>query len=123
MIKNGKNVIYKINGKNYHCVKDITLDYIGGRWTSSVIWCLRDGPLRFSEIQKTMHRITEKSLARQLDALEKKSVIMRQVLGARPPLRVTYSLTPFGETLVPLLTAIGKWGEELGRKEGELIEL
>jgi DNA-binding HxlR family transcriptional regulator len=123
MIKNGKPVAYRLNGRNYHCVKDITLDYVGGKWKSSVIWCLRDGALRFSEIQKAIHGITEKSLARQLQTLEMKGVITRKVFGTKPPLRVMYSLTPFGKTLVPLLAAMGKWGEDLGKKEGKLIEL
>jgi DNA-binding HxlR family transcriptional regulator len=123
MIKNGKHVAYRLNGRTYHCVKDITLDYVGGKWKSSVIWSLREGALRFSEIQKEIHDITEQSLVRQLQALENKKVIKREVFGTKPPLRVVYSLTPLGETLIPLLVAMGRWGEGLGEKDGKLVEL
>jgi DNA-binding HxlR family transcriptional regulator len=45
------------------------------------------------------------------------------VYGHKPPVRVEYSLTEFGATLIPALNAIAKWGRELGESEGELIDL
>jgi DNA-binding HxlR family transcriptional regulator len=42
---------------------------------------------------------------------------------AEVPLRVEYSLTDFGRTLVPVLNAIAKWGRNLGDAEGTMVEI
>lgn len=121
MIIKGKNVAYKLNGKTYHCAMDITMDYIGGKWKSVVLWYLKNKTFRFAELKKQIPDITEKMLSIQLKALEADGLIKRKVHGTKPPVRVEYSLTEFGKTLIPALDAIAKWGRSLGESEGELI--
>jgi DNA-binding HxlR family transcriptional regulator len=123
MIIKGKNVAYKLQGKIYHCAMDITMDYIGGKWKSVVLWYLKNGTYRFAELKKLIPDITEKMLSIQLRALEVDGLVKRKVYGHKPPVRVEYSLTEFGSTLIPALNAIAKWGRELGESEGELIDL
>lgn len=123
MIINDRNKAYKLYGKTYHCAMDITMDYIGGKWKTVVLWYLRYETLRFAELKKKIPDITEKMLSIQLKALEESDLIKREVFGEKPPVRVEYSLTEFGRTLIPALNAIAKWGRELGQDEGELIEL
>jgi DNA-binding HxlR family transcriptional regulator len=122
MIIKGKNVAYKLQGKIYHCAMDITMDFIGGKWKSVVLWYLKNGTHRFAELKKLIPDITEKMLSIQLRALEKDGLIKRKVYGQKPPVRVEYSLTEFGTTLIPALNAIAKWGRGLGEGEGELID-
>src|SRR5215212_9400866 len=110
MVINGKNVAYKLHGKLYHCAMDITMDYIGGKWKSVVLWYLKGSTLRFAELKKRIPDITEKMLSIQLKALEKDGLIKRQVFGKKPPIRVEYSLTEFGTTIIGALNAIAKWG-------------
>jgi DNA-binding HxlR family transcriptional regulator len=102
---------------------DITMDYIGGKWKTVVLWYLRYEVLRFGELKKKIPDITEKMLSIQLKVLEENGLIKRTVFGEKPPIRVEYSLTDFGKTLIPTLDAIAKWGRELGQQNGELIEL
>jgi DNA-binding HxlR family transcriptional regulator len=123
MIIKGKNVAFKLQGKVYHCAMDITMDYIGGKWKSVVLWYLKNGTHRFAELKKLIPDITEKMLSIQLRALEEDGLIMRKVYGKKPPMRVEYSLTEFGATLIPALNAIARWGRSLGENEGELIEV
>ena len=123
MIIRGKNVAYKLQGKVYHCAMDITMDYIGGKWKSVVLWYLKNGTHRFAELKKLIPDITEKMLSIQLRALEEDGLIVRKVYGKKPPMRVEYSLTEFGATLIPALNAIAKWGRGLGESEGELIDV
>ena len=118
MIKNGKNVAYKFNGKTYHCPLDVTMDYIGGKWKSVILWYLKDETLRFAELKKIMPDITDKTLSLQLKALERSGLVRREVFGDKPPVRVEYSLTEFGKTLIPALNAASKWGRELGDQRG-----
>jgi DNA-binding HxlR family transcriptional regulator len=68
--------------------------------------------MRFGEIKKHIPQITEKMLSIQLKALEEDGIIKREVY-AEVPLRVEYSLTEFGKSLIPLLEAISKWGRQL----------
>jgi len=123
MIIKGKNVAYKLHGKIYHCAMDITLDYIGGKWKTVVLWYLQFKTLRFAELKKLIPDITEKMLSIQLKKLEEDGLIKRKKYGVKPPVRVEYSLTEFGKTLVPSLNAIAKWGRELGEEEGELVDV
>lgn len=53
--------------------------------------------------------IIEKMLSIQLKALKKDGLINRDVSGEKPPIRVEYSLTEFGKSLIPVLDAIAKW--------------
>lgn len=123
MILNGENVAFRLNGKLYHCAMDITMDYIGGKWKTVVLWYLQFETLRFSELKRKMPDITEKMLSIQLKALEEDGLINRKVYGKKPPVRVEYSMTEFGKTLIPALDAIAKWGRELGENKGEVVEL
>jgi len=123
MIIKGKNVAYKLQGKIYHCAMDITMDYIGGKWKSVVLWYLKNGTHRFAELKKQIPDITEKMLSIQLRALEADGLVKRKVYGTKPPIRVEYSLTEFGTTLIPALNAIAKWGRELGETDGQLVAI
>jgi DNA-binding HxlR family transcriptional regulator len=122
MILKGKNVAYRLNGKLYHCAMDITMDYIGGKWKSVVLWYLKSKTLRFTELKKSIPDITEKMLSIQLKALEADGILKREVYGRKPPIRVEYSLTDFGKTLIPAIDAIAKWGRNLGETEGKTVE-
>lgn len=123
MIIKGKNVAYKLNGKLYHCAMDVTMEYIGGKWKAVVLWYLKNGTLRFSEIKKRIPDITEKMLSIQLKTLEEDGLIERKVYGVKPPVRVEYSLTEFGKTLADTLNAIAKWGRNYAEMEGKIVSL
>ena len=122
MIIKGKEYVYKIHQNTYHCAMDVTMDYIGGKWKTIVLWYLRDKTLRFGELKKQIPDITEKMLSLQLKKLEEDGLVKREVF-AEVPLRVEYSLTEFGKSLKPVVEAIAKWGRALGGTEGKLVEL
>ena len=123
MIINGKNLAFRLEGETYHCALDITMHYIGGKWKGVVLWYLKNSTLRFGELKQRIPDITEKMLSLQLRALEEDGLIKREVYGEKPPIRVEYSLTPFGKTLIPAINELAKWGRKLGEGEGEIIEL
>ena len=72
-----------------------------------------EGPLRYSELRKKMIAVTERTLSLQLQKLEEDKLIRRKVYTSKPPLKVEYSLTDFGKTLIPLLNAIAEWGDSV----------
>jgi DNA-binding HxlR family transcriptional regulator len=122
MIINNKNYIWNINGETYHCAMDLSMTFIGGKWKTIVLWYLKDKTLRFGELKKQIPQITEKMLSIQLKQLEDDGLIKRQAF-AEVPLRVEYSLTEFGQTLIPILEEISKWGRAYGQKFGKLEEV
>lgn len=99
------------------------MDYIGGKWKTVVLWYLKNETLRFPELRQKIPDITEKMLSLQLKSLEQDGLIKRKVLGSKPPIRVEYSLTEFGKTLVPVLNTLAKWGRDMGELKGDLVNL
>jgi DNA-binding HxlR family transcriptional regulator len=121
MIINDEEQSFEHRGKVYHCAMDITMDYIGGKWRSVVLWYLLKGRKRFSELKAVIPDITEKMLSIQLKKLEKDGLIERTVFAEVPP-RVEYNLTASGKTLIPLLNEIASWGRNKGFNEGKIVK-
>lgn len=117
MIIDGDEYRIRMNGRIYHCALDVTMDQVGGKWKTIVLWYLRRDKKRFSELRKLIPGITEKMLSMQLRQLEKDGFVSRKVHPEVPP-RVEYALTPHGKTLLPLLEEIAKWGRMMGKKHG-----
>lgn len=66
--------------------------------------------LRYNELRKKMSTVTERTLSLQLKSLAEDGIIERKVFYSKPPLKVEYSLTDFGKTLIPLIQLIADWG-------------
>jgi DNA-binding HxlR family transcriptional regulator len=121
MIINEQEFLIKIKEKEYHCAMDITMDYIGGKWKTVVLWYLRKDKKRYGELRKLIPDITERMLSIQLKQLEEDGLVKREVFTEKPPLKVEYSLTDFGKTLIPVIEAIALWGRTLGEEKGEVV--
>lgn len=76
----------------------------------------------FWGIKKQIPDITEKMLSIQLKSLEEDRLVKREVF-MEVPLRVEYSMTEFGKSLIPILEAFSKWGRHFGETKGALVEL
>ena len=103
--------MYSFNKKEYPCIATLTMGIIGGKWKTAILYNLIGETLRYNELRKRMPTVTERTLSLQLKALQKDGIIKRKVYTSKPPLKVEYSLTEFGKTLVPLLDAIIDWGK------------
>lgn len=93
----------------YQCSMELTLDLIGGKWKSLILWYLGDNTLRFSELKKIIPQITPKMLTQQLRELEESGLVSRFIYTQIPP-KVEYSLTPAGKSLIPILATMCQWG-------------
>jgi DNA-binding HxlR family transcriptional regulator len=98
-------------GTKYPCCASLTMGLIGGKWKTVILYHLMHDTLRYSELRKTMPTVTERTLSLQLKALEEDGLIKRKVYTSKPPLKVEYSLTDFGKTLIPLIQSIADWGD------------
>ncbi|MBO6496786.1 MAG: winged helix-turn-helix transcriptional regulator [Roseivirga sp.] len=107
---------FKFKGREYPCCASLTMGIIGGKWKTVILFHLIGGKLRYSELRKCMPTVTERTLSLQLQALEDDGLVLRKVYHEKPPLKVEYSLTAFGKTLIPLIQAIADWGEGAAEK-------
>ena len=91
------------------CPIDAMLSVVDGRWKGTILWRLSDGPLRTSELRRSIPEITERMLIRHLQDLVRDGILIRHHENAVPP-RVRYSISKYGWTLVPVLETICAWG-------------
>ncbi|WP_298319373.1 helix-turn-helix domain-containing protein [uncultured Aquimarina sp.] len=106
----------KFRGNEYPCCASLTMGIIGGKWKTVILFYLMDEKLRYNELRKSMPTVTERTLSLQLKSLEEDGLINRKVYTSKPPLRVEYSLTDFGKTLIPLIKSIADWGDLVVKK-------
>ncbi|MEO6522810.1 MAG: helix-turn-helix domain-containing protein [Mucilaginibacter sp.] len=86
-----------------------SLYVIGGKWKLPVIVALREGNVRFNEIQRATDGISAKVLSGELKELELNGFVKR-VVHNQTPVVVEYQLTPYADTLGNVLSALAEWG-------------
>jgi len=91
------------------------MQVIAGAWAPNVVWVLRAGPRRFSELEEDIPPVSAKVLSTRLRELEQRGVVRRKVCDTTPP-SVEYSLTKLGLELIPALDAIVEVGHKLKAK-------
>jgi len=94
------------------CLLTECMAIIAGAWAPNVIWHLRAGPRRFSELRIDIPPVSAKVLSQRLRELESRGVITRTIQPTTPP-SVEYALTGLGQELVPALSAIVDVGHKL----------
>lgn len=93
----------------FNCPVEATLFLIGGKYKPLILWHLIDHPLHYMELQRLIPKATPKMLSQQLHDLEDCGMIHREVIPEKPP-KTIYSLTSFGCSIIPVLDAMCKWG-------------
>ncbi len=92
------------------CDVATTVQIIGNKWKLLIMRNLLMRPWRFNELQKSLDGVSQKVLTDSLRQLESDGIILRTVYPEVPP-RVEYSLTELGESMRPVLSAMGDWGK------------
>lgn len=103
----------------YRCAVEATVHVAGGKWKPIIIHYLLSGTKRFGELRRLIGGITQRSLTLQLRELEESGIITREIFAEVPP-RVEYTLTAFGGTLTPILSAMKEWGESYIQHKGDV---
>jgi len=101
----------KFKGKNFNTSVELSLEIIGGKWKMPIIWRLKDNPMRYGELKRSLNKITHKMLTQQLRELEQDEILARKVYTEVPP-KVEYSLTLLGESVIPVIDLLREWGEQ-----------
>lgn len=99
----------KYKDSEYQCSMELTLELIGGKWKTLIIWHLAKETMRFGELKNKLPNITQKMLTQQLRVLEENGLVNRHIYAQVPP-KVEYSLTEAGKSLIPILISLNQWG-------------
>jgi DNA-binding HxlR family transcriptional regulator len=91
------------------------------RWTALIIRELAGGAMRFSQIQRGVPLASPALLSGRLKQLEKEGVVQREKSDSGKAWR--YRLTESGEEFVPLVMALGVWGQRWSRRDLEPREM
>lgn len=96
--------------KDLQAIQD-AMEIVQGRWKISIISILCNGEFRYSELEKGLPKITPRMLSKELKDLEINELVKRKVYDTIP-VKVTYKLTDYGYTLVPLIVELTNWGKQ-----------
>ncbi|WP_132535130.1 winged helix-turn-helix transcriptional regulator [Pedobacter psychrotolerans] len=94
-----------------NCGLDLVGEVLYGKWKIRLLWFINEGFKRPSELQRKIPEASRRILNVQLNELEAHELITKVIYPVLPP-KVEYSLTEFGKTLIPVIGALGKWGDD-----------
>ncbi len=94
------------------CAIEQGMRIIGGKWTGSILWHLKDRPVRFNDLARLLGGASKKMIAERLRQLEDQGLVSRHVMDTAP-VSVQYSITDLGRTALGFLDELRKWSEKL----------
>lgn len=111
----------------FECPVDGFQQMINGKYKLRILWALKEGPRRYGEIKKGLLRdisgsqeIAPRVLSRELKTLAAFGLINRVDFQLVPP-KVEYSLTPDGESLMPVIAPMIEWGKRHLLRDAEPV--
>lgn len=94
------------------CPLNRAMRLIGGKWKMQILCSLySNGPTRHNSLKRSLDGISNTVLSSALRELEADGLVARREY-LEVPVRVEYRVTRRGETLIPILDALGQWSEE-----------
>ncbi len=99
-----------------YCSAARALDTVGDRWTLLIVRELLAGPRRYTDLHADLPGVSTDVLASRLKDMERDGLATRRRLPP-PGAASVYELTGRGRALLPVLQALGAWGQaELGER-------
>lgn len=94
------------------CPMEFALTQISGKWKLVILWHIyKNEVIRYGELKRSLNKITDKMLSNELKELAHDKIIYKEVYE-EIPLKVEYSLTEYGKSLIPIMEMLFNWGEE-----------
>lgn len=94
---------------NIECSVKCALEIIGGKWKLRILAkLLKKDVVRFNELKREISGITNTMLSSSLHELENDGLIIRNQYNEMP-VRVEYTLTDIGKSLLPILYELTLW--------------
>ncbi|MDG1333286.1 MAG: helix-turn-helix domain-containing protein [Crocinitomicaceae bacterium] len=105
------------------CPVEFALRILGGKWRGSILYQLKDGPLRFNELKHNVqcaaidyegadNYLTNKVLSGHVKELTDFGLVEKDINSEE---NAVYRLSPSGIAMIPILLELFDWGEHLMR--------
>jgi DNA-binding HxlR family transcriptional regulator len=94
-----------------NCGLDLVKEVLYGKWKIHLLYFISQGCKRPGELQRKIQGATRRVLNVQLNQLEAHELIAKKIYAELPP-RVEYRLTELGESVLPVIMTLGKWGDD-----------
>lgn len=95
------------------CAIENGMRIIGGKWKGTILWHLKDGPVRFNELSRMLEGASKKMIVQRLKELVAGGLVTRTVLSTKP-FAVCYEITDEGRSTLHILDALKDWAEARG---------
>lgn len=105
----GRKIV--LNACTEPCAIEQGMRLIGGKWTGSIIYHLKDNPVRFNDLCRMLGGASRKMIDQRLKELEANGMVKREVLETRP-IAVAYHLTDYGRSALVILEQMRVWMEQ-----------
>ncbi|RXG32440.1 winged helix-turn-helix transcriptional regulator [Leeuwenhoekiella marinoflava] len=96
---------------NLNCGLDLVAAVLYAKWKIRLLWFIHQGFLRPSELQRKIPEASRRVLNIQLKELEGHELVTKKIYPVVPP-KVEYTLTEFGKSIIPIISVLGKWGDD-----------
>jgi len=93
------------------CGLHLFMEVMTGKWKISLIWCIYNGIKRPGELHRRIPKASRRLLDTQLKQLQIHGIISKTSFNEKL-LKAEYELTELGTTLIPVIEATARWGEE-----------
>jgi DNA-binding HxlR family transcriptional regulator len=93
------------------CGHDYIRQVLHGRWKIALLLRVSEDILRPGELARSIPQATRRVLDVQLSDLVSHGLLIKKVFDGRVK-HVEYHLTALGESLMPVIDVMGKWGNE-----------
>jgi DNA-binding HxlR family transcriptional regulator len=85
------------------------MEVISGKWKSLIFRELQGKTIGFGQLKRRIPQASQRMLTLQLRELERDGIVSRNVQG-EAVIRTNYSLTRYGQTLLPAMEELSRWG-------------
>jgi DNA-binding HxlR family transcriptional regulator len=89
----------------------VAMKFFGSKWKPCIIDAISSGVLRPAELHRYLSMAPARVIDMQLKELVDYGVVEKTVFGGFP-LKVEYSLTAVGESILPILKQMNSWGAQ-----------
>jgi DNA-binding HxlR family transcriptional regulator len=93
------------------CGLVLTREVLNGKWKASLLHAISLDYQRPSVLSRVLAGATKRVLTAQLKELENQGLVKKKIYHQLPP-KVEYSLTALGESLMPVIDAMNRWGDQ-----------
>ena len=95
------------------CPVTVTAELMGRKWNPVIIHrLLQEEGKGFNQLKRECHGISAKVLNDSLEQLQEREIVSKEIISQEPK-KVSYTLTPRGKSLEPVVSSMKDWAEEM----------